>query len=77
MPIYDYRCSACGKESEMLVSGDAAPACPHCGQNALDKLISAPSAPGRSAKMIASVRRRAAREGHFSHYAKSERPRRR
>lgn len=32
MPIYEYRCDACGKEFEALVSMSApTPTCEHCG----------------------------------------------
>ena len=31
MPIYDFRCGACGAEFEELVRGDALPPCPGCG----------------------------------------------
>lgn len=74
MPLYDYRCTQCQQVSELLVSSHATPACPLCGCERMERLISAPQAPGQSAGIIASARRQAAREGHFSHYAKSERP---
>ena len=33
MPLYEYRCAACGAEYESLVAraGDPAPECPRCG----------------------------------------------
>ena len=40
MPIYDFRCAACGAESELLVRGEAAPACPACGSASLERLPS-------------------------------------
>ena len=45
MPIYEYRCSACGHELEALQKVSAAPLrkCPECGKPGLHKLISAPS----------------------------------
>jgi putative FmdB family regulatory protein len=76
MPIHDYRCARCQAESELFVTASSVPVCPHCGSAQLDKLMSAPAAPGRSAAIIAGARRQAAREGHFSEYARSERPRR-
>lgn len=43
MPIYEYRCSDCGKVSEVLIlSGTKQPACGHCGGTRLTKLVSAP-----------------------------------
>jgi putative FmdB family regulatory protein len=43
MPIYEYRCKACGHELEKLqkISDDPLVDCPACGQPALSKLISA------------------------------------
>lgn len=42
MPIYEYRCEACGKKSSTLLSSYASPdpACPHCGKPALRRLVS-------------------------------------
>ncbi len=43
MPIYEYRCQACGHELEKLQKISDAPLtdCPACGKPALSKLISA------------------------------------
>jgi len=43
MPIYEYRCSACGHELEALQKFSDAPLsiCPSCNANALVKLMSA------------------------------------
>ena len=43
MPIYEYRCSACGHELEALQKLSEAPltACPECGKPTLTKLMSA------------------------------------
>jgi len=43
MPIYEYRCGACGHELEMLQKLSEAPlsTCPECSKPALAKLISA------------------------------------
>jgi len=42
MPIYEYRCEACGKRSSALLSSYSSPdpACPHCGKPALHRLVS-------------------------------------
>ena len=44
MPIYEYRCQSCGEQVEILVrSRENAPvACPSCGSDQLDKLLSTP-----------------------------------
>jgi putative FmdB family regulatory protein len=45
MPIYEYRCDACGAELEKLQKISDAPLrdCPACGKPALAKLVSASS----------------------------------
>lgn len=73
MPIHDYRCRACGHEFETLVRSGTQPACPQCAGTALDKLLSLTAPQGTSAAIVASARRAAAKEGHFSHYSKAER----
>lgn len=75
MPIYDYRCKRCGSHFELLIRGSTTPQCPHCGSDMLDKCVTAPAAPGKSAAIVASARRQASKEGHFSHYSAAERRR--
>ena len=43
MPIYEYRCEACGHELEAIHKMSDAPLtdCPECGKPALQKMISA------------------------------------
>ena len=43
MPIYEYRCGACGSRHEVLQKMSEAPLtdCPACGEAALTKLVSA------------------------------------
>ena len=43
MPIYEYRCGACGQEHEVLqkVSEPPLTKCPACGKRKLQKLLSA------------------------------------
>lgn len=43
MPIYEYRCEACGHELEALQKMSDAPLveCPVCGKSSLKKMISA------------------------------------
>jgi len=42
VPIYEYRCSACGKRSSSLLASYSSPdpACPHCGKSELRRLVS-------------------------------------
>jgi len=43
MPIYEYRCGACGHEKEVLqrMSDKPLTKCPKCGKRAFNKLVSA------------------------------------
>lgn len=45
MPIYEYKCGACGALTDALQKISDAPleVCPSCGASALKRLISAPS----------------------------------
>ena len=45
MPIYDYRCEACGENHEAIQKMSEPPLvnCPACGEPALKKQISAPN----------------------------------
>lgn len=44
MPIYEYRCNACGAEQEHLqkMSDDPIAVCPECGSSEYVKQVSAP-----------------------------------
>jgi putative FmdB family regulatory protein len=48
MPIYEFHCDKCGKDSEILVrSSDwSGTKCPHCGSARLDKKFSTFAAAG-------------------------------
>jgi len=41
MPIYEYKCNACGKNFETLVMGKTIPECPSCAGKDLSRLMSA------------------------------------
>ncbi len=43
MPIYEYRCDACGHEMEVMqkMADDPLTECPECNEQALKKLVSA------------------------------------
>ncbi len=51
MPIYEYRCFGCGKVYEKLVRtmGAAAPPCPSCGSEEVEKIFSVPGSVGVAA----------------------------
>lgn len=42
MPIYEYRCEACGRRSTALLATFSSPdpACPHCGERKCRRLVS-------------------------------------
>ena len=75
MPIYDYRCNDCNQTFELLTRSSAIPACPSCHSPALEKLLSLPARQGKTAGIVSGARAQAAREGHFSNYSPSEKPR--
>lgn len=51
MPIYEFHCEGCGKDSEVLVRSSAwkGTACPHCGSQKLDKKFSVFASSGAAA----------------------------
>lgn len=71
MPLHEYTCKKCGLTFEELVTSSMQVLCPGCAGKRLQKLVSAPRAPGKSAGTIARGRARAAAEGHLSHYKRS------
>ncbi|QRG09756.1 zinc ribbon domain-containing protein [Xanthobacter dioxanivorans] len=75
MPLYNYHCPDCDKDSEMLVGVSETPACPSCGSLRLEQLVSR-IAPEGKLKAAAKVwRAQAAREGHASNFSAAERKR--
>ena len=40
MPLYEYRCTGCDSQFELLIRGSAVPACPACGSTSLERLLS-------------------------------------
>lgn len=54
MPMFEYACRECGKEFETLVrAGGAAPACPACKSDNLEKLISVPAVKSETTHALA------------------------
>lgn len=72
MPLFDFHCAKCSKTFELLTKASSTPVCPECG-GSMEKLLSKPAEPGKSAGIIAGARAQAKREGHFSNYSKAER----
>jgi putative FmdB family regulatory protein len=71
MPLYDYTCKKCDHTFELLVLSSTVARCPSCGSKSLTKWVSAPTAPGKSAGIMAAGRARATREGHATNYKRS------
>ena len=53
MPIYEYQCSDCEHEFEILVLKEAVPACPKCGSAKLERMISLPAIKSESTRGLA------------------------
>lgn len=72
MPLYDYRCSACGHPFEALVRRGATPVCPRCASTELEKTVSLVAPLGKIEAIRLSNRRAAAAQGHLDHYSPSD-----
>ena len=57
MPLYDFRCKACGAEFEALVRPSHEPACPSCASADLERLLSGFSFSVRSGGLSNAARR--------------------
>jgi putative FmdB family regulatory protein len=60
MPLFEYRCTACDTQFELLIrAGSAEPSCPSCGSTALEKIISlfAVTTTGTQLKSYDSIRK--------------------
>jgi len=53
MPIYEYACTACGHEFELLIRGKATPACPACESEDLERKLSLPRVKSSSTRDMA------------------------
>ncbi len=68
MPLYTYHCKECDKDAELLVRSSGTPACPACGSQSLERLLSRPAQQGKSAGIKKAARAQAARAGHLSNF---------
>ena len=57
MPLFDFRCRACGDAFEALVRPPAVPPCPACGSSELERLLSGFSFSVRSGGLSPAARR--------------------
>jgi putative FmdB family regulatory protein len=53
VPIYEYRCSDCQHDFEVLVLKGTVPACPKCGSGQLERQISTPAIKSESTRALA------------------------
>ena len=60
MPIYEYRCEACGHEFETLILGKTQAECPSCQSQDLERLLSLPTVQSSStrAKSMRAAKKR-------------------
>lgn len=65
MPIYEYTCTDCSDEFELLIRGGEKPACPSCGSANLEKRFSLPRvhSEGRKARSLAAAKQRDQKQG--------------
>ncbi len=65
MPIYEYTCSACSHDFELLVRGEAQPACPECESADLERHFSLPkiSGEGSRERSLRAAKKRDAKQG--------------
>lgn len=67
MPLYDFRCRACGQSFEALVRSGHAPACPSCASTDLERLISNLSVSVRSGGLSNAARRAVRKQQRQQH----------
>lgn len=53
MPIFEYVCSGCGKDFELLVLKGTPLACPSCSSTAIERQVSAPAIKSESTHGLA------------------------
>jgi len=69
MPIFEYRCSACGDEFEhLMLDSSPVPGCPSCGSEDIEKMMSISSVSSEQTQRRASrdirARNRSLRKDH-------------
>lgn len=48
MPLFEFRCSTCARDFELLIRNGDRAACPQCGTESVEKLLSESAAPAIS-----------------------------
>ena len=56
MPIYEYRCTECGRNFELLILKASQPiACPSCGTTSVERLLSTFAATSESSRQASTA----------------------
>lgn len=65
MPMFDFVCTSCSHTFDTLVRRDELPACPACGVEKVEKLLSLPAikTSGTHDRALAAAKRRNASQG--------------
>ena len=65
MPIFEFSCKACGQNFETLVRTGTTAACPKCGSEDLERLISIPAVKSDNTHALAlkAAKKRDAKQG--------------
>lgn len=74
MPIYEYRCRACGRQFEALVLKSTTPACSACSSEDLERLLSVPAvkSEGTHALALKAAKRRDSKQASENARAQRE-----
>ena len=78
MPIYEYKCRACGHEFEALVRASSTPDCPACQSQDLERILSvaAVTSPDRKKAALGVARKQLARKQRGEEIERHEEERR-
>jgi len=65
MPLFEYTCSECGVDFELLIRHDTDEACPECGSAKVNKKLSLPSVKSSGSHDLAmrAAKKRDAKQG--------------
>jgi putative FmdB family regulatory protein len=74
MPVYDFKCRACGHEFDALVRLGEVPSCPSCDGRDLERLVSLPavSTEATRKRSFGKARQAAAAEHREKQHAQAE-----
>jgi len=78
MPIYEYKCRACGHQFETLVRASSTPNCPSCQSQDLERLLSVSTVttPGTKKAALGAARKQLAQKRRGEEIQRREEERR-